>query len=1006
MFQKSKFVKKLYAISALCLACICASAQDIADVTQRGTVDLNTEASALIDGKKFIEARPLIKELLQRFSTESDPASKSRLESLLYFYAMGYVQEFEGNPDNKAPLDEAVKTFDKIIQEYPEGKFAVPSIRQKAVCLNFKGEYAASAESLGKLLEAPYVNSLNNSEQTDVIRQIVDSMYAKRAFDKGEKWFKLLFDRAPDIETKVYAAVTLIHTALFSKNFSEVSKYLPYMVYDFPARYDIALNVAFLTGGDELVKQKNFGLASMFFNMVYTREQILEGLKRYKKALDREVESMKLYAPNNPKIKDKEAYAAYLGRQIEGVEGIESYTAALMARKARNYLLTKRDYESFWSFRRLIKDYPEDPQLEAFYYSAFLGAVNTHKDAEMFALGDEYMKKYPEGQFIREVVLQIAQYYLRTDQKDLFYSTCIDFISKYPEDPYGNQFVFLLGRSWMEDEKYNELRKTFKGFIKDHPDTPLIEGSYYWIGLADLSQGKYPEALENFKYMVENFPGGDYIEDGLYRKGIAAFGVGDFASAREAFEYFVSRFDTSMLVGEVEFFLGDIEAASGNLDAAIKHYMNVELKTDNQNFIDNSYLQGSRLYASAERYQDAINLINRYVEKYPDLKHGNFYFEEGKALEKMGRPADALNLYLDAIVKSGSNPADDGVDKMLMAYSQMYVTNSKRLKATIEFLEKAISDKDFRLMLINVAAKRYRFFQDNPDIEPSLYTKFKKDPAFGKPMLNDTAVLKKLLAQYKEQEAKFPKKDPAGTFLDMLEKAVSANNRALALRCMMILDSLGKPQIVAQSFDAEDIKMGSLKALVWMAKANAPFGPEATEKVINAAIAREEVFYMIDAYFAAAEFYKLNGKPDEAIRFYRQIQNDFPLNDRAAVAAISEADLLFSTNKKKDAIAKYEDILRMAGWRGAAHAEVMYKLGRIAQDENKIDEAIMWYDRCFLGFSSEYAWSGKALLASARLLISQGKNAEAKTVIDEFIKNQKNKASPEYAEIEALSKTL
>ena len=74
------------AVLALLASVRAASAQQVA---QMGTTDLKNEASALVDEKKYIEARPYILELVKRIKDSDDQNLKKELEQMYYFEAFG-----------------------------------------------------------------------------------------------------------------------------------------------------------------------------------------------------------------------------------------------------------------------------------------------------------------------------------------------------------------------------------------------------------------------------------------------------------------------------------------------------------------------------------------------------------------------------------------------------------------------------------------------------------------------------------------------------------------------------------------------------------------------------------------------------------------------------------------------------------------------------------------------------------------------------------------------------
>ncbi len=1005
MYNTKKMLKRAAAVSALMLLCTGVYAQD-AEMNQRSTADIRKEASTLIADRNYIGARPLLKELIVRFENLEDKALKAQMETFEFYMAYSYVQEFANNQSNKNALITATNLLNNFIEKYPESKHAVDTLRTLASCYAGQDKLEQSAAVLEKLVNPPYVERLNASEYLSIVKQISETMYFKSDWANGQKWFERLFARANTLDLKVYAAVALMRSAISKNDFDAVMKLMPFMVYDAPARYDIFLNMDFLKAGDELVKRKEFSKASLMFSMVYSKSQILAGLKAYKAKMDREMKRLSGGSGDNPRLDELKTLSTVNDTFIKNIEDMPDYASSLMARTAQNYLLTKRTYESYWSFRRLIDEFPQDPNLESFYYAAFVGASQIGKDNEMFDLGQEYLKKFPGGNYVRDVVLNIAQYYLRTKQKPLFFSTSLDFIAKNPEDEYNRIFVFLLGKTWLEDENYKELNSTFSGFIKKYPDTPQIEGCYYWMGLSDLVQSNYKGAFARFSYLVENYPNGEYIEDACYRKGISAFGIEEYDKADEAFTYFMDRFPDSKLMGEAEFFLGDIAGLVGDLDGAVKHYMNVEKKTDNQSFINSAYLQSAKLYSAAERFEDQIKVLDSFIEKFPKEDLGMYIYQKGEALIKLGRPADALNLFASSIEQHGDRVSDDGIDKMILAYSDFYDKGKKQIDATVSFLEKAISDNAFREMLVKVPGKRYRYFEDNPNVDKNIYKSLKKNPAYSDPLLTDTTVLKNLLASYKSQQASFPKSNPEKFLKDMMGKAQAAKNQALVYRCMMGLDAMGKGVSQNKVFGAEDFKLASVRTLVWMAKEMRKYGPDNAKKAYEAALKREEYEYMCNALMDYANFLESQAQWQKAYEIYQQVERDYPADDRAGLAALNQAQMLLKLKKRAAAAKRYETVLKTPSWRGDTHAQALYELGQMAQEDGKMDDALMWYDRCFLTFSNCYKFSGKALSAAARLLVTGGKIDEAKKICDEFLKDEKNKACAEYEEIRRFRASL
>lgn len=307
--------------------------------------------------------------------------------------------------------------------------------------------------------------------------------------------------------------------------------------------------------------------------------------------------------------------------------------------------------------------------------------------------------------------------------------------------------------------------------------------------------------------------------------------------------------------------------------------------------------------------------------------------------------------------------------------------------------------------MVEVPAQRYRYFMANPKIDKRIYNSFKRDTSFGPNLYNDKSNIKALLEKYKGQLAKYPQK-AEDFFKDLLKKAESEKRDTLAFRLMMGLDSIGKPIQVAKMFDEKDIKKASVRTLAWIGKINEKFGPEQARKAFNEAKARDEYDYLIDVLFAEAALETRQTNWDKVLAIYTQIEADFPSDSRAAEAALKKADTLMALGKRQEASEKYEEILKSPSWRGESYAEALFKLGNIARDAKDSNKAIMYYERCFLGYANCYNWTGKAVIQAAKVLAAEGKRDEGRAICKEFVGNEENKKSPDYEEVKQLELTI
>ena len=993
---------------AVCAASIfAASASAQEEVKQLGTTDLKDQALGLVNSKKYIEARPYMNELITRLSDTDDDKIRKQLEDLYFFMAYSYVQEYEATKDDKL-LDKAISYFDKVIKEFPGGKMANSSIEVVASCYAMRGDMVKAATCRERLLQPPYSNTLNKSQRYAIVKKIADSLFAARQWKEGEKWFTQKLDGATDPEDKVSAASALIQAATNLKKFNDISKYLKYMSIDTVSRSDLGLNMALLDAGDKLVAEKRYSEASALYSMVYGRDRILKNLNAYLQSAKKRVAVLQRINPTNPLIAEINAKVAMVEQAVAGIEGIGDYTADLMLRSSRNYMLTKRDYESFWSFMQLLDPKFKDHQArEDFFYSAIIGAYRIGRMEEMYNLCQQYLKEYSDGQYVNDAQLRIAQYWLGKKNYPEFFKIAKAFVEEYPdESPYSNDLVFLMGSTWLTNEKYDDLIETFSKYSEDFEDSGISDGLLYWLGMGYMGKGDFKNAGKTFGEIAENYSISPYAEDAGYRQGVALYGIGDYPAAQKALESFVESYPKSKVRGEVEFFLGDIFANSMLVKESLEHYMNVEKYTKSQPIIDNAYTQAAKLLTSDEKYDETVKLMDSYLAKFKEGSRSEINYLKGRALEKLGLPADALNVYRKAIEEYGGNPHDDGVDKMILDYNRLYNENFDMLNATIAFIEKLMGDRELLYNMVEVPAQRYRYFMANPKIDKRIYTSFKRDASFGPNLYNDKSNIKALLEKYKKQLQEYPQ-NAENYFKSLAKAAADKKNITLEYRLMMGLDAIGKPVQVERMFNENDIKKSSVRTLAWIGKLNEKLGgADQARKAFDEALNREEYEYLIDVLFAAAELETRQTNWDKVLADYTRIEDDFPGNPRAANAALKKADTYMALGRHKEAEAKYETIMRSTSWRGDAYAEALYKLGQIAEEQKDTNKALMYYERCYLGYAGSLDWTGKAVIAAAKLMASNGKRDEGRALCKEFVVNPSNAKSPQFDEVKQLELTI
>jgi hypothetical protein len=336
-----------------------------------------------------------------------------------------------------------------------------------------------------------------------------------------------------------------------NKRIDDVFEYLPRLAGDTPARYDIRLNVNLMQGAEQLKTAGRHLEASLFFALTMTTEEIKNYYEERHKQLATELTVLKNFmslrgralSPRRAeiikdKINDLAMKVTNAKGRLDQIGKIPSFTTTLRWRKAENFKETKRDWEAFWAFYWLYKDFPKHQNVENFLYAAFASANGVKHREKSIELGEEYLGNTDWKSFRADVTFIMANAYqseaevqdklaksldgaISTKDKerattakkkadeyyDRFFDLCDRFLEVMPEHEYSRDFINMMGKVYFGRKKFGDLLIKFagvengvmdssKGYVNNEKfkKSPAMAPAHYFSGLALLATGKFNEA--------------------------------------------------------------------------------------------------------------------------------------------------------------------------------------------------------------------------------------------------------------------------------------------------------------------------------------------------------------------------------------------------------------------------------------------------------------------------------------------------------------------------------
>ena len=378
--------------------------------------------------------------------------------------------------------------------------------------------------------------------------------HIKQNWRMGENAFAELLkfsDLAKDEDRAAYAVSCMVEMFVQEKRVDEIFPLLPRLSGDTPARFDLRLNVNLMQGAEILKEQDRQVEASLLFALTMTTEEIvtfytareeqlsyeMDQIQNFIDAQGRRLPPKRVSALKN-RINDLAMKATSARSHLKLAKDTPSFTTVLRWRKADNFQACKREWESFWAFYWLYKDFPDHEMLENFIYAAFASANTVKYREKSIELGEEYLankelvKFRPDVTFImanayrKEAVTQMGiveelQSSLATVDKERataakakadqyqarFFELCDDFLEVMPEHKYSREFIGMMGAEFFKRQEFDKLLNKFAGFENGTFDPSIgyankteLQGTQamgrinYMSGLAFLASGNYDAA--------------------------------------------------------------------------------------------------------------------------------------------------------------------------------------------------------------------------------------------------------------------------------------------------------------------------------------------------------------------------------------------------------------------------------------------------------------------------------------------------------------------------------
>jgi len=254
-----------------------------------------------------------------------------------------------------------------------------------------------------------------------------------------------------------------------------------------------------------------------------------------------------------------------------------------------------------------------------------------------------YVRKYPESARAPRFQMEIAQYYLQTEE----YSRAIEAFERFLELFSGRveEAEARLGLAKAQ-EKVGAFDEAHEEYLRGPKESPLAPMA--WFNAAHISYrlGELGRAISECQNVIDKFGGSQYAEQALHMQGNCFLRLRKYEEAMLVYERLLSEYPSSQGIEELRFRIALLVLQEGLIEDGLR-MLDTDWSSDSLK--GEAQLKAGSVLFELGQYRDAAGKLLDASEYLSPDKRAESLFKAGEALELTGEHSQASLLYKDAL---------------------------------------------------------------------------------------------------------------------------------------------------------------------------------------------------------------------------------------------------------------------------------------------------------------------------------------------------------------------
>lgn len=269
-------------------------------------------------------------------------------------------------------------------------------------------------------------------------------------------------------------------------------------------------------------------------------------------------------------------------------------------------------------------------------------------------------------------------------------------LKEFPKYHAADKVLYELAWTLHDLGEAEQATEVFADLARQHTSSPLAAEARFSVGEAQYAAKDYSDAANSYyqaerqaqqlaaEKVITPEQAKELGERAAHKLGWTYFRQDDFDKAEKSFAYQLRAYPNGAFAGDARFMQGESLFKQGKFADALPLLKAVDNVT-NPEFQALAVLHAAQAATQVEKFDDALTLLKDYRQRFPEATtHREATYEEGWALQNLGKLDEALTRYEQVIEEDGGDNSEVAAKSRFMI-GEIYFEKKDHAQAIIQF---------------------------------------------------------------------------------------------------------------------------------------------------------------------------------------------------------------------------------------------------------------------------------------------------------------------------------